>query len=209
MSKTVDFYWDFGSPASYLAHTQLPRIAREAGARWVSRPMLLGGVFQATGNRSPVEVPAKGRWVLSDLQRFAGRYGVPFVMNPHFPVNTLTLMRGAVGLQLRGDARFEAYVEAMFRAMWVDRRAVGDPAEVAKVLASIDIAPDEFMALVGDPTVKEALKQQTQAAVERGVFGAPTLFVGDEMFWGQDRLDWVAEALRAGAQTGGTGGTKP
>ena len=196
MGKAIDFYWDFGSPASYLAHTQLPRIAHEAGATLVSRPMLLGGVFQATGNRSPIEVPAKGRYVLTDLMRFARRYGVPFAMNPHFPIHTLTLMRGAVGLQMRGDARFDAYVDAVFRAIWVDARPMGEPAEVAQVLGTIGIAADEFMALVGDAGVKDELKRRTQEAVERGVFGAPTMFVGDEMFWGQDRLDWVAEALR-------------
>jgi 2-hydroxychromene-2-carboxylate isomerase len=196
MGKTIDFYWDFGSPASYLAYTQLPQIARDAGATLVSHPVLLGGVFQATGNRSPVEVPAKGRWVLADLMRHARRYGVPFAMNPHFPVNTLALMRGAVGLQLRGDARFDTYVDTVFKAMWVDARALGDPAEVARVVESAGIAPAEFEALVSDPAVKDALKQRTQAAVERGMFGAPTMFVGDAMHWGQDRLDWVAEALR-------------
>jgi 2-hydroxychromene-2-carboxylate isomerase len=195
MGKTIDFYWDFGSPASYLAHTQLPRIAREAGATLVSQPMLLGGVFQATGNRSPVEVPAKGRYTLLDFTRFARRYGVPFVLNPHFPIHTLALMRGAVGLQMREDPRFDAYVDAMFRAIWVDGRPMGDAAEVASVLAGIGIDAAEFGALVADETVKEALKRRTQAAVERGVFGAPTMFVDGEMFWGQDRLDWVAAAL--------------
>lgn len=195
MGKTIDFYWDFGSPASYLAHTQLPRIAREAGATLVSQPMLLGGVFQATGNRSPVEVPAKGRYTLLDFTRFARRYGVPFVLNPHFPIHTLALMRGAVGLQMREDPRFDAYVDAVFRAIWVDGRPMGDPAEVAPVLAGIGIDAAEFGALVADETVKEALKRRTQAAVERGVFGAPTMFVDGEMFWGQDRLDWVAAAL--------------
>jgi 2-hydroxychromene-2-carboxylate isomerase len=196
MTKTIDFYWDFGSPASYLAYTQLPRIARDAGATLVSHPVLLGGVFQAAGNRSPIEVPAKGRWVLADLTRHARRYGVPFTMNPHFPINTLTLMRGAVGLQQRGDARFDAYVDAVFKAMWVDARALGDPAEVARAVESAGIARAEFEALVADPAVKDALKQRTQAAVERGMFGAPTMFVGSEMHWGQDRLDWVAAALR-------------
>lgn len=195
MGKTIDFYWDFGSPASYLAHTQLPRIAREAGATLVSQPMLLGGVFQATGNRSPVEVPAKGRYTLLDFTRFARRCGVPFVLNPHFPIHTLALMRGAVGLQMREDPRFDAYVDAMYRAIWVDGRPMGDPAEVASVLAGIGIDAAEFGAVVADETVKEALKRRTQAAVERGVFGAPTMFVDGEMFWGQDRLDWVAAAL--------------
>jgi 2-hydroxychromene-2-carboxylate isomerase len=196
MSKTIDFYWDFGSPASYLAHTQLPGIARESGATLVSHPVLLGGVFQATGNRSPVEVPAKGRYVLLDLMRYARRYGVPFVMNPSFPIHTLTLMRGAAGLQMRSDPRFDAYVDAVFRAIWVDGRPMGEPAEVAQVLGTIGIEPAGFLALVGDPAVKEELKRRTQAAVERGMFGAPTMFVGSEMFWGQDRLDFVAEALR-------------
>jgi 2-hydroxychromene-2-carboxylate isomerase len=196
MGQTIDFYWDFGSPASYLAYTQLPRIAREGGATLASHPVLLGGVFQATGNRSPIEVPAKGRYVLLDLTRFARRYGVPFAMNPHFPIHTLALMRGAVGLQMRGDPRFDAYVDAVFRAIWVDRRPMADPAEVAKVLAAIGVEPAAFTALVGEPAVKEELKRRTEAAVGRGMFGAPTMFVGDEMFWGQDRLDWVAEALR-------------
>jgi 2-hydroxychromene-2-carboxylate isomerase len=196
MGRTVDFYWDFGSPASYLAHQRLPSIVAAAGATLVSHPMLLGGVFQATGNRSPVEVPAKGRYVLDDLQRFARRDGVPFAFNPHFPINTLTLMRGAVGLQMRGDERFGAYVDAVFRAIWVEGRPMGEPAELAAVLSTAGITADEFMALVGDAAVKDELKRRTQAAVERGVFGAPTMFVGDAMFWGQDRLDWVAAALK-------------
>jgi 2-hydroxychromene-2-carboxylate isomerase len=122
--------------------------------------------------------------------------GVPFAFNPHFPVNTLTLMRGAVGLQLRDPERFDAYVDAVFDAMWVRSRPLGDPAEVAAVLAAAGVAADDFAALVTDPQVKDALKQRTEAAVARGVFGAPTMIVGDQMFWGQDRLDFVAEALR-------------
>jgi 2-hydroxychromene-2-carboxylate isomerase len=196
LSRSIDFYWDFGSPTSYLAHTQLPGIARAAGAALVSQPVLLGGIFQATGNRSPVEVPAKARWMFADLARFARRLGVPFAFNPHFPVNTLTLMRGAVGLQLRDPERFDAYVDAVFDAMWVRSRPLGDPAEVAAVLAAAGVAADDFAALVTDPQVKDALKQRTEAAVARGVFGAPTMIVGDQMFWGQDRLDFVAEALR-------------
>jgi 2-hydroxychromene-2-carboxylate isomerase len=196
MNRTIDFYWDFGSPASYLAHMRLPAIAAAAGATLVSHPILLGGVFQATGNRSPVEVPAKGRYVFADLMRFARRDGVPFRMNPHFPVNTLVPMRGAIGLQQRRDARFAAYVDAVFRAMWVEGTPLGEPAALAAVVQAAGIEPAEFEALVADPAVKDALKQATHDAVARGVFGAPTMFVGDEMFWGQDRLDWVAAALR-------------
>jgi 2-hydroxychromene-2-carboxylate isomerase len=195
MTRTIDFYWDVGSPASHLAHARLPAVAAAAGATLVSRPILLGDVFQATGNRSPIEVPAKGRYVLADLQRCARRHGIPFAMNPHFPVNTLVAMRGAAGLQHRGDPRFGAYVDSLFQAMWVEGAALGDADTMARVAARSGLEPSAFMALVSDAAVKEALKQATQAAVERGVFGAPTMFVGDEMFWGQDRVDAVAEAL--------------
>ena len=191
----LEFFFDFGSPTTYLAHTQLPRIAAEAGAQLLYRPMLLGGVFKATGNASPVSVPAKGRWMGQDIARWAQRYGVPFVFNPHFPINTLTLMRGAVGLQLRQPALFTRYVDRVFNAMWAQPRDLGQPAEVAAVLAPLGIAPDAFMALVGDAEVKATLIANTDQAVARGVFGAPTCFVGEAMFFGQDRLDFVREAL--------------
>jgi 2-hydroxychromene-2-carboxylate isomerase len=194
-AKTIEFFFDFGSPTTYLAHTQLPRIAAEAGARLEYVPMLLGGVFKATGNQSPVMVPAKGRWMGGDLARFARRYRVPFKFNPHFPINTLTLMRGAVGLQMRQPDRFTPYVDAVFRAMWVEPLNLGDPAVLASTLKAGGFEPDAFMALVGDAEVKARLIANTDAAVARGVFGAPTCFVGDQMFFGQDRLDFVREAL--------------
>lgn len=196
-AKTVEFWFDVGSPAAYLAWTQLPTLAAlaEGGVDVQLRPMLLGGVFQATGNASPASVPAKGRYMRDDLARHAQRYGVPFAHNPHFPVNTLMLMRGAAGLQLRDPARLDAYLRAVFPAMWVHGRNLNDPAEVAAVLAAAGFDAAAFLALVGDPEVKERLKALTTEAVARGVFGAPTYFVGDAMFWGQDRLAFVKEAL--------------
>ena len=196
-AKTLEFFFDFGSPTSYLAHTQLPRMAAEAGAALVYRPMLLGGVFKATGNASPVSVPAKGRWMGDDIARWARRWGVPFAFNPHFPINTLTLMRGAAGLQLRQPEAFGRYADAMFQAMWVAPRNLGDMAELADVLSQAGFDPAAFMALVADPEVKARLVADTEEAVARGVFGAPTCFVGEAMFFGQDRLDFVREALRA------------
>jgi 2-hydroxychromene-2-carboxylate isomerase len=196
-AKTIEFWFDFGSPTTYLAHTQLPRIAREAGAELHYKPMLLGGVFKATGNASPVSVPAKGRWMAADLQRWAAHWGVPFTFNPHFPINTLTLMRGAVGLQMRRPADFTAYVDAVFDAMWVNPRNLGDAAELARVVAGAGIGVDEFMALASDADVKAALVAATEDAVARGVFGAPTCFVGGRMHFGQDRLQFVREDLRA------------
>ena len=193
--KTVDFYFDFGSPAAYLAYTQLPALCAETGASVVWKPMLLGGVFQATGNHSPVTIPAKGKYVFKDFARFARRYGVPLNTNPFFPINTLTLMRAAVGLQKRGDSRFGDYVQAMFVAVWVDARNMNDPATVGAVLQAAGFDAAAMLALASEQAVKDQLKSATQEAVERGIFGAPTFFVGDEMFWGQDRLDFVREAL--------------
>ncbi|OBY92777.1 disulfide bond formation protein DsbA [Pseudomonas sp. AU11447] len=195
MSKSVEFYFDFGSPTSYLAYTQLPGICAETGAELVYRPVLLGGVFQATGNASPIAVPAKGRYTLIDMTRFARRYGVPMKMNPHFPINTLTLMRAATGVQLRQPERFEALLACVFRGMWVDALNLGDPAELGPLLAEAGFDPQALLALTAEQEVKDALKANTEAAIKRGMFGAPTFFVGNEMFFGQDRLDFVREAL--------------
>ncbi|SIR43731.1 2-hydroxychromene-2-carboxylate isomerase [Pseudacidovorax sp. RU35E] len=191
----VECFFDFGSPAAYLAWMQLPHVCADTGAELVWRPMLLGGVFQATGNRSPAEVPAKGRYMREDLQRFARRAGVPFEHNPHFPINTLTLMRGATAMQMHRPERFQGYAQAVFEAMWAQPRNLGDAAELTAVLTAAGFNAAEFMTLLGRQDVKDQLKATTQEAVERGVFGAPTMFVGDQMFWGQDRLDFVRDAL--------------
>ena len=196
MSKQVEFFFDFGSPNAYLAYTQLPALAQRQGADIAWRPMLLGGVFQATGNRSPAEIPAKSRWSQQDIQRWVRRYEIEFRHNPHFPVNTLALMRGAVGLQMNGDAdAFLRYVDAMFRAMWVDERNLAEPAEIGRVLSDAGFDPEAFQRMIADQAVKDELKQCTESAVERGVFGAPSFIVGDTLFFGQDRLHFVEEAL--------------
>jgi 2-hydroxychromene-2-carboxylate isomerase len=195
MSKVVEFFFDVGSPTTYLAWTQLPALCAQAGASLVYRPTLLGGVFQATGNASPATVAAKGRYMNDDMARYAKRYGVPLVVNPHFPINTLTLMRGATGVQLRLPARFDAYLRGVFKAMWVDGLNLNDPAVAAKALVDAGFDPAEIMALTADAEVKAALRATTEEAVARGAFGAPTMFVGDAMFFGQDRLDFVREAL--------------
>ena len=195
MNKSVDFYFDFGSPAAFLAWTQLPALCAQAGAALVYKPVLLGGVFQATGNRAPISVPLKGAYLFEDLARFARRYGVALNYNPHFPVNTITLMRIATGLQQRSDPRFDAYVKAMFEAMWVNEKNLADAQTLAEVLTAAGLDAAELAPLAADPAVKDGLRLATEAAVARGIFGAPTMFVGEKMFWGQDRLDFVREAL--------------
>jgi 2-hydroxychromene-2-carboxylate isomerase len=190
-----EFWFDVGSAYSYIAWRALPDLERRTGARAVLRPMLLGGVFKATGNRSPVEVAAKGRWTWTDLPRWAAKLGVPYVPNPWFPVGTLLLMRGAAGLRLRDPQALPGYLDAMFDAMWAQGRNLGDPAEVGAVLAAAGMDPKALLALAEDPQVKDALRRDTEEAVARGVFGAPSFFVGDELFFGQDRMDFVADAL--------------
>ena len=195
--KSFEFWFDFGSTASYLAWTQLPALEAETGATVVLKPMLLGGVFQAAGNQSPVNIPAKGKYLFVDFARFAERYGVPFKLNPHFPINTLMLMRGAIALQMKGDPRFRDYCNAMFDAIWVDSLNMNDPATAADALRRAGFDAQVLIARATEQSTKDALKTASQTAVERGVFGAPTFFVGDQMFWGQDRMDFVREALQA------------
>jgi 2-hydroxychromene-2-carboxylate isomerase len=196
MAKTVEFWFDFGSPASYLAWTQIGKIARDAGAQVDWKPMLLGGVFKATGNQSPVMIKPKGAWMFGDLARWAKRYGVGFEMNPFFIINTLPIMRGAAGLQLKDPQRLEKYIETMFRAMWERPVNLGDPVVIGATLQAAGFDAAAMMNLVNDPEVKQRLITLTDEAVSRGVFGAPTMFVGGEMHFGQDRLEFVKEALR-------------
>ena len=194
MTKTVEFFYDFGSPTVYLAATQLPDIAASVGATIDWRPMLLGGVFKSTGNQSPVVVPAKAAYMNNDLKRFAKRYGVPFRFNPHFPINTLALMRGAVAYQDDAVAS-STYRDAIFMAIWVEARNLNAPDVIGQVLSDAGLDPAELMNRIGQQTVKDQLIANTEEAVNRGVFGAPTFFVGEQMFFGQDRLDFVAEAI--------------
>jgi 2-hydroxychromene-2-carboxylate isomerase len=195
MGKTVEFFFDVGSPTAYLASTQIQSIASEAGATLVYHPMLLGGVFKATGNSSPVTVPAKGKWMFSDMSLWAKRYGVTLKMNPFFPINTLPLMRGAIAMQMRKPEKFDAYLAAVMNAIWQDKKNMGDPAVIAETLTQISLDPAAFMAMISDDEIKAALVKNTEEAVGRGVFGAPTFFVGDQMFFGQDRMMFVKEAL--------------
>jgi 2-hydroxychromene-2-carboxylate isomerase len=194
MSRTLEFYYDYGSPYSYLADTQVEALAKRAGAKLERKPMLLGGVFKATGNAWPMTVALKSKWAASDMPMWARHYGVAFNRNPHFPVNTLVLMRGAAAAQL--DGLFDRYHPAIYKAMWVDGRNLNDIAEVAAVLTAAGLDAKKFGNRVQDQDVKDRLKATTDEAVERGVFGAPTSFVGDKMFFGNDRLAFVEMALK-------------
>jgi 2-hydroxychromene-2-carboxylate isomerase len=195
MKPEVEFLFDYGSPFSYLASLQIEGFARRNGATVTYTPILLGAVLKATGNASPMTVPAKGRYMAAELRRWSTRYGVRFKPNPHaFLSNTLRLMRGAVAAQRIG--RFSLYHPAIYRAVWADAQNLGDDAILKNVLENAGISATELIAESERPEVKDRLRENTDRAVERGVFGAPTFFVGNEMFWGNDRFDFVEEVLR-------------
>ncbi len=194
MARTLEFFFDYGSPYSYLADTQVEAIAQRSGAALERKPMLLGGVFKATGNVSPAGFEPKSKWTTFDMPMWARHYGVPFARNPHFPINTLNLMRGAVAAQI--DGSFDRYHPAIYKAMWVDGRNLNELSELVAVLSGAGLDAKTFGNRIGDQDVKDRLKAITEEAVARGVFGAPTSFVGDMMFFGNDRLPFAEMALK-------------
>jgi len=188
---TLEFFYDFVSPYSYLASTRVEAEVAKVGGTVRFRPFLLGGVFNATGNRAPIEIAAKGRHLATDCTRWARRLGVPFAWPARFPVLTVLPLRAAFAAEKAGV--LVPFTHAVYRAYWGEGRDVSDPAVVedAATRAGLDGA-----ALVAEaPAYKDALKAQTQEAIDRGSFGAPTFFVGQEMFIGNDRLDFAIEAL--------------
>lgn len=194
MPKTVEFFFDYGSTFSYLAWCAMPGVAQRTGATVVHRPMLLGGLFKIVGNHSPVDVPAKGAYMKLEMQRNAQRAGVPFRMNSRFPVNSLHLMRGAIAAQ--EDGKLVPYSDAVFTALWRDDKDLTDLNVLGQVLGAAGVDARALLERTGQQAIKDKLKANTDEAAQRGAFGAPTFFVGGEMFWGFDRLEQVAEALR-------------
>jgi 2-hydroxychromene-2-carboxylate isomerase len=197
---TVEFHFDFGSPNAYLAHLVLPDIERRTGAKFVYVPVLLGGIFKATHNRSPLEslvgIRNKPEYEKLELERFLRRHQITaFRMNPFFPVNTLTLMRGAVAAQRLGV--FQRYVDEIYRHMWVDPKKMDDPEVLRAALEESGLDSARLLELTQDPEVKSRLMENTQRSVELGSFGAPTFYVGTEIFFGKDRLRDVEEAIAA------------
>lgn len=193
--KSVEFYFDLGSPYSYLAYYRLLQIAEQQEIQIVYKPILLGGVFKATGNRSPIEIPVKGAYSILDMQRWAEYYHIPMQMNPHFPMNTLTLMRILTGVQLLHLEKFEQVLKLLFDAMFGTPQNLNEPTVLAEVLKPSGFSVEDIMSMVQSDVVKQKLITETEQAIQRGIFGAPTFFVGDEMYWGQDRLHFVEQAL--------------
>jgi 2-hydroxychromene-2-carboxylate isomerase len=196
----VLFYFDFGSPNAYLAHRVIPAIEQRTGAVFDYMPVLLGGIFKLTNNRSPMEafggIRNKLAYEARETERFVARHRLTaYRMNPHFPVNTLKIMRGAVAAQREGV--FAAYVEAVFRAMWEDGLKMDDPAVIAEALTAAGLDAPAILTRSEDPEVKQALLANTEAAVAAGAFGIPTFNIDGELWFGKDRLRDVEEALVA------------
>lgn len=198
MSKTVDFILDFASPNSYMVYKVMGELEARTNAKFKIVPCLLGGIFKMTHNKAPMvafqEVKSKLDYERLEMMRFVKKHGLKdFKMNSHFPVNTLMLMRGAIVAENGGY--LDKYVEVGFKAMWEDSKKMDDPEVMAAVLDEAGIDSAELFEKMQDPDVKQRLADNTSAAVERGAFGVPTFFVGDEMFFGKDRLDQVEEEL--------------
>ncbi|MCP4003460.1 MAG: 2-hydroxychromene-2-carboxylate isomerase [bacterium] len=196
MSPRIEFFFDYGSPYSYLADTQLADLCERTGAAIKYRPMLLGGVFKATGNQSPAmeTVQNKLRYFGAETRRWVEHYGVPFNSNPNFPINTLLAMRTCVAAQHEGV--FQEFHGAVYPAFWVDGQNMGDPEVIAGVLDRAGLDAKRLLERSSEAEIKNELRSNTEEAVERGAFGAPTFFVGDEMFFGADRLMFVEKAAR-------------
>jgi 2-hydroxychromene-2-carboxylate isomerase len=200
MGKTLEFIFDFGSPNAYLAWKALPPILERTGATLVIVPALLGGIFKATGNQAPMVAfaPIKGKmeYEMLEMRRFIATHRLDaFRVNPHFPVNTLAIMRGLVAAQDAGIG--DAYVAAVLKAMWEDGAKMDDPDVIARALGAAGIDAAALITAAQMQAVKDRLAANTAGAVDRGVFGIPTFFIGSEMFFGKDRLGQVEEALAA------------
>jgi len=200
MTVRAEFHFDFGSPNAYLSHLVLPAIGKRTGVCFAYVPVLLGGVFKATGNVSPAVslrgIKNKGEYTALEMRRFHARHGITrYAPNPHFPVNTLAIMRGAVAAKRLGC--FERYVDKVYRHMWADPKKMDEPEVIAAALRESGLPADELLARSSDPAVKQELLENTERSVARGTFGSPTFYVGDEIFFGKDRLRDVEEEIEA------------
>jgi 2-hydroxychromene-2-carboxylate isomerase len=196
----MEFFYDFVSPYSYLASTRVEAESRRVGGEVRFRPFLLGGVFKATGNRAPIETAAKGKHMWVDLQRWAKRLGVPFAVPPAFPIASILALRSALATEKQG--RLVPFTHAVFRAYWAEGQDIASPEVLSALVASVGLEGPAIVASA--PEYKAALAAQTQEAVDRGAFGAPTFFVptpsGEDMFVGNDRLELAVEALAAASR---------
>jgi len=198
VAQPIDFYFEFASPYGYLASTRIDRIAERHGRSVAWHPIMLGAAFKETGTRPLMHTPMKGPYLLHDVPRFARLLGVPFQAPAVMPVNSLAASRACVWSQPDDPELAKRLAKALFHAHWGHGRDIASPDQVAEIAADLGIDRQALLSAVADPAIKDRLKQQTQASIERGVFGSPFVFVDDEPFWGADRLDQVERWLAGG-----------
>ena len=194
MTKTVTFCFDFGSPYSYLAYNYLSPI-KETGAQIDLKPVLLGGIFKATGNQPPATVQKKGEYMFKDIQRWSKKLNISFKMNPYFPILTVPHMRGAILAQKKNI--LEDYMKSMFDSMWLKGLNLNDQEILTQVASESGIDPNDFAEGISSDEIKNELKENTQFAIDKGAFGVPTYFLEDEMFWGIDSIKFLLDALKS------------
>ena len=193
MTKTVTFCFDFGSPYSYLAYNYLSPI-KETGAQIDLKPVLLGGIFKATGNQPPATVQKKGEYMFKDIQRWANKLDISFKMNPYFPILTVPHMRGAILAQKKDI--LEHYMQSMFDSMWLKGLNLNDQEILTQVASESGIDPNDFAEGISSDEIKDELRVNTQFAIDKGAFGVPTYFLENEMFWGIDSIKFLLESLK-------------
>ncbi|MEO0884251.1 MAG: 2-hydroxychromene-2-carboxylate isomerase [Pseudomonadota bacterium] len=197
MPCSFEFFYDYTSPTAYIGDYAARGVAERTGAEMIYRPMFLGGVMQATGNRPPGTVEAKAKYMGADVPRCAARYGLSFQFNPAFPLKTLPILRASIALAEEDPVAFATFRDACWARIWGadGPKNLGRSAEIEALCQSIDMDPERILAMGKDDGLKAKLSANTEEAVERGVFGAPTFFVGEDMFFGHDRLDYVEERV--------------
>jgi 2-hydroxychromene-2-carboxylate isomerase len=195
--KRVEFFFDLSSPYSYLASTQIEAVAARAGAEVAWRPFVLAAVFKAANNTMPAASPPKAKWMVRDLERWAAHYGVPFRFASRFPINGIRAERLILVGERAGANTAGPLAHAAFHAFWVDDRDLTDDAVLRDLAAGAGLDPERALAAIEEPEIKARLREHTDDAIRRGAFGAPAMFVGEELFWGNDRLPFVEAALRA------------
>lgn len=192
-NKTIEFFWDAASPYTYLAATQIDALAERCGYRLHWRPFLLGKAFEATGNRAPAMIPAKGKYLFKDLRLWARHYDVPLFFPRVFPINSIAALRIACALP---EEKVGDWAKAVMAAYWTRDADISQPDVLKGIATAIGLDGEALLTAAQDAAVKDKLRANTDEAIERGVFGAPTFFVGEQMFWGNDRLVLLEEFLQ-------------
>jgi len=196
MTRSIEFFYDIGSSYSYLASTQIDALAQRTGVEVRWRPFLLGAVFKATGNEMPARIPNKAKWMVGDMKRWADRYGIPITVPSRFPLSTLAAQRALVATErLAGHDAQRKLAKALFHAYWAEDLDVSDKGVIAELATKAGLDGAAIAAATDAPETKDALRAVTDEAVTRGAFGAPAIFVGEDLFWGNDRLGLLEDHL--------------